>query len=156
MRDREIANLRLEGKTLTAIGKLYSLTKERIRQILKELGVEKPKKEKILISYKEKIQQRILNNIKETEDNCWIWQKGKAPTGYGRMSYRGYSQYAHRVSYQVFKNQPLQNSGVITEETICVLHKCRNRDCVNPDHLYLGTQEDNARDRSLDKKNILC
>ena len=130
MRNMEIVKLRLEGKTLESIGKSFNLTKERIKQ-------------------------KIINSIKENNNHCWLWQKGKTITGYGRMSYGGGSHYAHRVSYQVFKNHTLINSGVIKEDTVCVLHKCRNRNCVNPDHLYLGTQEDNARDRSLDKKNIL-
>lgn len=154
-RNNEISELRLQGYTLAKIGEIYNLTRERVRQILSELGIQKPKLEKIKISYNEKIRQRIINNIEETENNCWLWKKNKTPLGYGTMSHKGHKQYVHRVSYQVFKNHILINSGVIKEDTVCVLHKCRNRNCVNPDHLYLGTQEDNARDRSLDKKNIL-
>ena len=155
MRNMEIAKLRLEGKTLESIGILFNLTKERIRQILEDLNIQKPKVEKVKLSYKERIKQKIINNVEEDDNHCWLWQKGKTITGYGRISYGGGSHYAHRVSYQVFKNHALINSGVIKDDTVCVLHKCRNRNCVNPDHLYLGTQEDNARDRSLDKKNIL-
>lgn len=154
MRNIEIVNLRLEGKTLKSIGDLYDVTKERVRQILKKYNIQKPKRKKVKLSYKEKIKQRILSSIEKKED-CWLWKKSKTLAGYGRLSYLGKSHYAHRISYQIFNNQDLENSGVITDETLCVLHKCRNRDCVNPDHLYLGTQEDNARDRSLDKKNIL-
>lgn len=154
-RNKEISELRIKGYSLAKIGKIYNLSRERVRQILSELGIQKPQLEKVKISYNEKIRQRIINSIKETENTCWLWEKAKTSLGYGTMSYKGHKQYAHRVSYQVFKNQPLQNSGVITEETICVLHKCRNRNCVNPDHLYLGTQEDNAKDRSLDKRNIM-
>ena len=155
MRNMEIAKLRLEGISLESIGILFNLTKERIRQILEDLNIQKPKVEKVKLSYKERIKQKIINNIEEDNNHCWLWQKGKTTTGYGRISYGGSSHYAHRVSYQVFKNHTLINSGVIKDDTICVLHKCKNRNCVNPDHLYLGTQADNARDRSLDKKNIL-
>ncbi len=156
-REQKIKDLRLQGKTLQEIGDIYSLTRERIRQILKELGIEKPKlleKENLKISYLEKTKQRLLKNIKQTDYNCWDYTGYKTKTGYGWFSYCGIPQYAHRISYQIFNNIRLKNDGRNSSETVCVLHICQNRSCVNPDHLYLGTQEDNARDRELDKINI--
>lgn len=154
-REQKMKDLRLQGKTLQEIGDIYSITRERVRQILKKLGVEKPK---IIIekpTYYEKYKSKFLNKIKKTSSGCWNYIGYKGKTGYGWLSYCGVPQYAHRISYQIFNNIRLKNEGFISSETVCVLHKCQNRSCVNPDHLYLGTQQDNARDRSLDKKNNL-
>ena len=151
-------NLRLQGKTLQEIGDIYSITRERVRQILKKLEVEKPKLFFFFflkLSYLDKTKKRLLNNIKQTDYECWDYTGYKTKAGYGWFSYCGIPQYAHRISYQVFNNIKLKNEGRNSSETICVLHICQNRACVNPDHLYLGTQQDNARDRSIDKKNNL-
>jgi len=157
-REQQMKELRLQGKTLQEIGDIYSITRERVRQILKKLGVEKPKllkKENLKLSYLDKTKKRLLNNIKQTDYNCWDYTGYKTKAGYGWFSYCGVPQYAHRISYQVFNNIKLKNEGRNSSETVCVLHICRNRACINPDHLYLGTQQDNAKDRSIDKINIL-
>lgn len=130
LRNKEISELRLNGFTLAKIGEIYNLTRERVRQILSELGIQKPQSVKVKISYDEKIRQRIINNIKETDNNCWIWQKTKTPLGYGTMSYKGYKQYVHRVSYTVFKDS-------VINKDMNVIRSCKHRDCVNPNHLLL-------------------
>ena len=74
----------------------------------------------------------------EVESGCWEW-KGKLDTGgYGVInveSQRGAK--AHRVAYAVWV-------GPIGD--MHVLHKCDNRRCINPDHLWLGTHSDNMQD----------
>lgn len=66
--------------------------------------------------------------------NCWNWNTPNKQRGYG--SYRGFP--AHRVAWLIFHGcDPIGNY---------VLHTCDNRRCVNPAHLYLGTQSDNLRD----------
>lgn len=70
---------------------------------------------------------------------CWEWSGYRNYDGYGK--YRQKS--AHRVSFERFK-------GPIPEG-MHVCHSCDNPPCVNPDHLWLGTREDNMRDR--DQKN---
>jgi hypothetical protein len=154
-RDEEMMNLRLQGKTLQEIGNLYDVTRERVRQILLRLNIKKPIVKKEKLTYYERSKKRFLDKIEKLEKGCWEYTGIKTKTGYGQFSFCGVSQYAHRASYQLFNNIKLQNEGHISSETICVLHKCQNRSCVNPDHLYLGTQQDNARDRELDKiKNL--
>lgn len=156
-RDLKICRLRERGATLQSIGDMFNLTRERVRQIVKKYNIEKPKdniiKEKI--PYCIKTKNRLLKYVKYLDSGCWEFTKTKTKTGYGRISYCGKGQYAHRVSYELFNNIKLENNGRNTSETICVLHICNNRSCVNPDHLYLGTQEDNAKDRSIDNKKIL-
>ncbi len=85
----------------------------------------------------ENIQARFLAKVLKTE-SCWIWQAAIGTTGYGNFQYEGNIQGSHRVSYQLFKGSIPKN--------LCVLHTCDERSCVNPDHLWLGTKGDNARD----------
>lgn len=77
---------------------------------------------------------------KSATSGCWEWQ-GALSDGYGRLLVRGHFNKAHRVSYRI-------HFGKIPDG-LMVLHKCNNRRCVNPDHLYAGTHGNNMRDRKL-------
>lgn len=79
----------------------------------------------------------ILNNI-NIENNCWIWKKHLNHCGYGTITHNNKKYLSHRLSYLIFK-------GKIPKD-LYVLHTCDNPPCVNPDHLWTGSQFDNMLD----------
>lgn len=70
---------------------------------------------------------------------CWLWEGGVNPSGYGVLGIVGRNQRAHRVSFEEFHG-PIPDG-------MQVLHRCDVKSCVNPNHLYAGTSQDNANDR---------
>jgi hypothetical protein len=76
--------------------------------------------------------------IVDDESACWLWRGSLGPTGYGRIAHWNKKWVAHRASYTIFKG-PIPKG-------MYVLHNCHVRNCVNPEHLKLGTQQDNMED----------
>jgi hypothetical protein len=72
-------------------------------------------------------------------DGCWIWTSTIQEKGYGRFWFEGRRMMAHRVAY-------ILTYGRFDPSTQ-VLHHCDNPPCCHPDHLYLGTNDDNVRDK---------
>ena len=89
--------------------------------------------------------KRFMSFVRPQFGGCWLWGGGKNKKGYGQF-FLNSRRLAHRVSYELFV-------GPIPDK-LCVLHTCDAPSCVNPNHLWLGTNQDNINDRV--KKGRKC
>lgn len=82
---------------------------------------------------------RFVERVRFTEVGCWEWQKTLNSVGYGLIADdEGKYALLHRWAYEFFVG-PIPVG-------LLVLHRCDNRPCANPDHLFLGTQKVNRQD----------
>lgn len=92
-------------------------------------------------SLKNLLNDRFWSKVnKNTTTGCWEWTASTQWNGYGQFrSPKGNTVKAHRYSYEL-ENGPINKN-------MSVLHVCDNPKCVNPSHLFLGTQQDNIKDK---------
>ena len=78
----------------------------------------------------------------DSYSGCRVWKGTINKDGYGQFTYKAKTYLAHRAAYEAFKDA--------IPAGLLVLHTCGQRACVNPTHLYVGTELDNARDKTRD------
>jgi hypothetical protein len=83
------------------------------------------------------IEDKFWINVRKSE-SCWIWTGHVMKNGYGTITVKRAPFGAHRFSYELHYGK-IKNG-------LSVLHKCDVRNCVNPEHLFIGTQQDNMTD----------
>jgi len=96
--------------------------------------------------------KRFWEKVEKT-DSCWLWKAAINPSGHGVIKIDGSNRGAHRVSYAIHHGE--------IPENLFICHKCPNGDnpaCVNPDHLYAGTPEQNSIDevRKQNTRHFKC
>lgn len=91
-----------------------------------------------LFGARERLLMKFWLRAKLMESGCFEWQGTLREKGYGRLYHLGRLGDAHRVAWELTRG-PIPDG-------LYVCHKCDNPPCVNPDHLWLGTNTDNMRD----------
>jgi hypothetical protein len=86
------------------------------------------------------LQQRLArDSVIDPETGCILWMASRNASGYGQVRWQGRLWLTHRVAW-------MAKHGA-SPPGLCVLHRCDVRPCINPDHLFLGTQKDNMADK---------
>lgn len=82
---------------------------------------------------------RVRGNCIRSESGCLLWQGGLHPKGYGQTGYRTTTVRTHRKMYELV-------NGVKLTPDVLVCHRCDVRHCVEPTHLWIGSNDDNQLD----------
>lgn len=95
------------------------------------------------------IKERLMKRVIYVPSGCWEFRGKKNKLGYGIIEDPiSKETLAHRISFMIFRSMgtPIKN--------LCVLHRCDNPPCINPNHLFPGTRQLNNLDKLLKGRNI--
>jgi hypothetical protein len=98
------------------------------------------------------LKDRILEKIEYAPSGCWIFTGGKTVKGYGVIFLSGKENHrtnlvmTHRAMYEIYKGQ------IPKGQNVC--HTCDNPSCINPDHLFVGSQKVNLQDMTAKGRRV--
>lgn len=92
--------------------------------------------------------ERFMKKIQiDSETGCWLWHGAtERRFGYGKFRLNGASINSHRAAWELFNGQ--------IPKGMFVCHKCDVPACVNPDHLFIGSSDDNNKDRAAKGRTV--
>ena len=119
---------------------------ERVSQMqINLLGQAKSKNGKMICPPNEAL-NTLRKLISVDTDDCVLWPYAHSENGYGRVEVDGILRGAHIVAWAFAHNAPIPQYKIRNKNTLNVLHTCDVRGCINPKHLFRGTQKENILD----------
>lgn len=96
------------------------------------------------------VEERFWEKVQKS-DGCWIWTGCTSGDGYGAIKDVGGKKQisTHRLSWKL-------HNGSEIPQGMMICHSCDNPVCVNPSHLWLGTPDDNMKDRDRKGRHVPC
>ena len=98
-----------------------------------------PAKQLLRVRCPKVIARLVVNIDKDERTGCWDWQGYTDRKGYGQINVAGKAHWAHRISYAAFEGE--------IPEGMTVNHRCARPGCINPEHLELMSNAENAAER---------